>query len=216
MAKRKIARSTIADGKATFTIFGAPNDDGEQLAAAKLAFDPADVHADVVGNLISMGFAAAFQSAYQRFRDEDVDASATADLFDKLLATVKDGSWTPGRAVGEDEPDDIVLALAEATGRPVHVVQEDVESRMKKDNAGNLIRDKRGRTRRFFDAKMLEALGKDPKVAPIMARLAKERAEKMSKDARGKKQNGASKLDGLFGTDEPATDEAETEQSAAA
>lgn len=214
MAKRKIARSTIADGKAVFTIFGAPNDDGEQLPAAKLAFDPTDVHADVLGNLISMGFAAAFQSAYQRFRDEDVDPAATSDLFDKLLASVKDGSWQPGRAVGEDEPDDIVLALAEATGRPIHIVQEDIEGRMKKDAAGNLIRDKRGRTRRFFDAKMLEALGKDPKVAPIMARLAKERAERMAKDTRGKKQNGASKLDGLFGADELTN--VETENAAAA
>jgi hypothetical protein len=196
--KRKIARTKIEDGAAEFMLYGAPNDDGEQTIDRTLAFDPNDINPAIVNSVLAMGFAAAFQNQYQKLRDSDVDPDATADLFNKLLAAMKDGSWSPGRSFDEGEPDDIVLALAEATGRPVHVIAEEIETRMVKDNDGNLVRDKRGRTRRFFNAKMLENLGRDPKVAPIMARLAKERAERMNKDARGNKSS-ASKLGSLFG-----------------
>jgi hypothetical protein len=86
------------------------------------------------------------------------------------------------------EPDDIVLAMAEATGRPVHVIQQDIDERIQKDASGNPIRDKKGRTRKFFTKAVLDKLAQDPRVAPIMARLAKERADKMAAAAKGQKR----------------------------
>jgi hypothetical protein len=96
------------------------------------------------------------------------------------------------------EPDDIVLAMAEATGRPVHVIQKDIDERIQKDASGNPIRDKKGRTRKFFTQAVLDKLAQDPRVAPIMARLAKERADKMAAAAKGQKRNAPSTLDTMF------------------
>lgn len=204
--RKRFVSTKIENGVATFNLFGPPNEDGEQTIDRKVEFTPSVVADAIRDNVLCQGFATIYANAYQSM--DEVDPATAEELFNKVLAAVREGTWQPGRSYDAGEPDDIVVALAEATGRPIHLIQQDVDERIQKDASGQPIRDKKGRTRKFFNKAMLEKLARDPKVSPIMARLAKERAERMAKDARGTRKDAASGLGDLFGDAEPATAEA--------
>jgi hypothetical protein len=205
--RKRFVSTKIENGVATFNLFGPPNEDGEQTVDRAVTFNPGVVADTIRDNVICQGFATIFANAYQSM--SDVDPAEAEKLFNRVLDAVKDGTWTPGRSYDAGEPDDIVLAMAEATGRPVHVIQQDIDERIQKDASGNPIRDKKGRTRKFFTKAVLDKLAQDPRVAPIMARLAKERADKMAAAAKGQKRTAPSSLDTLFlGTDPQPTAEA--------
>lgn len=194
--RKRFVSTKIENGIATFNLFGPPNEDGEQTVDRKVEFNPSAVADAIRDNVICQGFATIYANAYQSM--SDVDPAEAEKLFQRVLDAVKDGIWTPGRSYDAGEPDDIVIAMAEATGRPVHIIQQDIDERIQKDAQGNPIRDKKGRTRKFFTKAVLDKLAQDPRVAPIMARLAKERADKMAAAAKGQKRNAPSTLDTMF------------------
>jgi hypothetical protein len=203
--RKRFVSTKIENGVATFNLFGPPNEDGEQTVDRTATFHPAVVAETIRDNVICQGFATIFANAYQSM--SDVDPAEAEKLFNRVLDAVKEGTWTPGRSYDAGEPDDIVVAMAEATGRPVHVIQNDIDERIQKDAEGKPIRDKKGRTRKFFTQAVLAKLAQDPRVAPIMARLAKERADRMAAAAKGQKRNAPSTLDTMFAnpeTEQPA------------
>jgi len=176
--RKRVATTNVDEHK--ISIFGPPDEDGEQGIAH--VFHPT-VKAwpeDMLHKMAVYGFAQIASNIYNRVDDQSPDNVLA--LIQKLHDTVSDGTWTPGRNVSTGEPDDIVLAIAEATGMPVHVVQNDIEERVALDEHGQPIKDARGRTKRVFTKAVLKAMERDPQIAPILARLAAERAKVAKKD----------------------------------
>lgn len=184
--KRRRIVSTDFSGLPTFNIHAAsPAADGTYPVAGTYILDVPTVFADrtaLLHTFAAMGFASVAQNFYTKL-DETTPDTVRA-VFDNLAKSITDGSWSPGRSLTQSEPDDIVLAIAEATGQPWQDVQKRVDEEIVRDADGNAITDKGGRTRRVFTKSLLDNIAKDPQVAPIMARLAKERADRLAKTAR--------------------------------
>lgn len=212
---KKVRRSSLdlSDDRQTLSIsvFNPPEDDAED-GAPQTVFEKVGVAFDAINPALVSTFALLGLAEAFRNRTNGLDAPLGADLrkqLDDLLAEVKSGDFKPGRSLAEREPTDIELALAEATGQPIHLIQKDVEERLVRDAEGNPKRDARNRTQRVFTKRALDALASDPRIKPIMARLARERADRLARDMRGKKaDDSTSKLGAMFEIVPQATAEA--------
>jgi hypothetical protein len=197
--RTRISHATITDGTCTISWYSPPGPEGQlQTVAGSRQF--------------AVGFNTICSKSYQQVADNthpDVQAIALATYRD-----MEQGRWKPGRSATPSEPPDIVCALAEATGTPIDKVEDEVRNRMKQLASGELYRDSAGRTHRYYDKEMQARLAADPRVAPIMARLASEKARRLSQEA--KQAKGVSILDGLFGPAPPdQRQDAETPSEAA-
>lgn len=210
MSRRKIVNFALAEDRqsAELTFYHAPTEEGgPQDVAEKVSFSVNDISADLLAPLAIVGFFNLFGSRYKNL--EEPDHAEVRKAYDNFVAIIKDGTWTPGRTPGETEPDDIVVAIAEATGRPVFLVQQEIDERLQLDDNSQPKRDKRGRTMRVFNARVLTQIASDPKIKPILARLAKERAERLAKEARTHKGDaGAPSTLGSFFTSAELVQEA--------
>jgi hypothetical protein len=200
--RRRTVSTTLAeDGQsAAFAIYTRPAADGTQHIAETVTFPVADVHADLLSTFALMGFATAWSNRFQRL--DNPHASDVRRSFDEFVAIVKDGTWQPGRAIGEGEPTDLELAIAEATGQPVHVIQKRIEEDVVRTPDGQPVLDARGRHKRIFTKAYLEAIANDPKVKPIYARIVAERARRLAAEAKADKRDTSTVVD-LFGSPAP-------------
>src|SRR5258706_429352 len=66
------------------------------------------------------------------------------------------------------------------------------------DADGNPVVDKRGRNKRVFTKAVLDNIARDPKVAPILARLTREEADRLAKAARDNKGAASTGVLDLF------------------
>lgn len=181
--KRKIATSRLVDS--TLDVFGPPAADGKQSVAFSYPIDPSK-WTEPMRNLAAIyGFIQFASNTYNRI-DDPSPANVRAVL-DKLSASLADGTFEPGRHGVMGEPDLLTRAIAEATGTDVLVMQADIADRLVLDGDGNPVVDKRGRNKRVFTKAVLENIARDPKVAPILARLTREEADRLSKAARENK-----------------------------
>jgi hypothetical protein len=203
--RKRFVSTKIENGVATFNLFGPPNEDGEQTVDRTATFHPAS----------SPRPSATTSSAKASPRSSRTHIKACPTSIRPKPRSCSIAFSTPSKKAHGHRADLTMpanrttsfVAMAEATGRPVHVIQNDIDERIQKDAEGNPIRDKKGRTRKFFTQAVLAKLAQDPRVAPIMARLAKERADRMAAAAKGQKRNAPSTLDTMFAnpeTEQPA------------
>lgn len=149
------ARAKIADGNLTMNF---KNGSGPDRV---LAFDHSQLNADTAHNLMLVGAARVIGQAYSG-EDNPYEAAEAA------ISDLYTGKWHPGRAAGEPKeagPNDVVLAMAELTGKPIPLVQEVYNSKNKREKG---------------------ALRQHPQLVPILARMAAERAKAAVKAAKGK------------------------------
>lgn len=182
----KIVSADLSASPPSFNIYGPDRDaSGKQTVASTYHLDlDAVFHGDarMIALFVTQGFHAVASNAYTRM--DNPTPEGVLQVFEKLAASIKDGTWSPGRSLGEKEPTDIVLAIAEATGQTVDAVQTRIDTELVRLPNGEPKLSSNGRTQRVFTDTMLSNIAKDPKVAPIMARLARERADKMAKAAK--------------------------------
>jgi hypothetical protein len=198
--RTKIATTAIADGVCEMRCWSDPAQ-GEQRVTDTLRYDMRDIPAPMLHDLAAYGFAAVAGNRYQR-EQAHPDVPLVANT---LFAELQAGDWRPGkRDTGEgSEPTDLMLAIAEATSQPVHLVQERFETEMVKLNDGTLYRDSLGKPRRFFSAAVQRQLAADPAIAPILARLTQERAHRMLASAQAAGTDAPSTLSSLFRQPQP-------------
>lgn len=201
--RRKTVSATINEDNTavTFKLYTRPDDAGNQSVAETVSVTLDDIAPRYRDYFILLGFNTLFSNRYNRL--DNPDATDTCKCFDDFASAVRDGTWEPGtRAVGDSEPDDIVVAIAEATGQPVHVIQDRIDNELQKNPDGTPRVDKRGRNMRVFNAAMLAKIADDPKVKPILARLSAERAKRLTAEAKAQAASGAqsSMLDTFGGT----------------
>lgn len=208
----KIVSADLSASPPSFNIYGPDRDaSGKQLVASTYSLDlDAVFHGDarMIALFVTQGFHAVASNAYTRM--DNPTPGGVLQVFNKLAASIADGSWSPGRALGEKEPTDVVLAIAEATGQTVDAVQTRIDTELVRLPSGAPKLSSNGRTQRVFTDTMLANIAKDPKVAPIMARLARERADKMAKAAKDIAKGPTNGALDMF-----APPQAETQQEAA-
>lgn len=145
--RRSVARAHInGDGAVTFKF---ANGDEIALNVSELP-DTTRVNLECVGVSRIVG------QAYAKAADPQ-------EATKKAIAALKAGEWKPGREKSEKEPKELVLALAEVTSKPTHVVEERLSSMGRKEKA---------------------ALRKHPQVAVVLARMAADRAKEAAKAAK--------------------------------
>lgn len=214
MSRRKIVTTEIDEdtGIATLTFWSAPDSDGTQVTEGTATVDPDKFHSSLAGQLMLMGFQSVFGNQYNRL--DDPEPAAVRDILDKLLPTMLDGTWTPGRRFAEAEPTLLELAIAEATGQPVHLVQKRIDEEVWRVGpadksapfgTGEPKRDKRGRVARVFTKRYLDNLANDPRVRPILARLTAEHAKRLGAK---RSDDAPSTIGDLFGSGDGAQAEA--------
>ena len=201
MATRTRARihsSRIEDGRCTVIAYSNPID-GPQTETHRNSFLISELGPLTILNLAASGFATVVGNRCQRSSDHP-DAVAVADT---LWAEMLKGDWSPGkRDTVESEPTDLMKAVAEAANIPVHVVQWRFETEMVKRNDGTLYKDAANKPRRRFSVAIQRQLATDPAIAPIMARLAQERARALTAAAKSQAKE-PSKLATMFTINEP-------------
>lgn len=200
--RRKTVSATINEDNnaVAFKIYTRPDDAGNQSVAETVNVSLADISKRYHNYFTLLGFNTLFSNRYNRL--DNPDAAEVRKCYDEFATAIFNGTWEPGtRAVGDSEPDDIVVAIAEATGQPVHVIQDRIDNELQKNEDGTPRVDKRGRNMRVFNAAMLAKIADDPKVKPILARLSAERAKRLSAEAKAQAASGvqSSMLD-TFGT----------------
>lgn len=192
--RRKTATVTFAEnGDMNLALYTAPDQFGNQGVAETITVPPSAIHASLVNAFALRGFADTIRNAVNRL--DNPSASQARAEYARLAATVLDGTWTPGRTMADSEPDDLVLALAEVTGQPVHVIQtklDDMLAEPKRDAAGNELRDKKGRIVHVHTkSKLYVALeNSDPRVKTALSRIVADRAKRMAADAKSAKATG--------------------------
>ena len=204
--RRKTVRVAPEDdySAVTLTLYDRPAD-GEQRVHATVAFDISTIPPALVPAFLTRGFTETFANIYNRL--DDPSGEDLVECYTRFAASVKDGTFTPGRSY-ESEPTDLELAIAEATGQPVHLVQQTIEDTLARPKLSadgvTPLRDKAGRiVHQYRRADVLKSLSTDPAVQPILARLTAERARRMASDA--KKAHGQpSALTSIFGSATPA------------
>lgn len=215
----KTRRATTDLEAGTVTVYGPPGDDGKPVVFKVISLGDPSTWNDKTRNMAAWyGAAYIAQNSYNRH--DNPTPEQVVETVEKTLAALADGTWTPGRTFGFGEQPDIVHALAEYYKVPLHVMAEDIENRIVRGEDGEPVKDAKNRNKRVFTKAVLEHLAQEPAIRPIMARLAKERADRLAKEAREAGRNHAAPtgaLDlfaGRFEGEREASDAAE--QSAAA
>lgn len=195
--RRKIVTARIADDNSAveFDIHGPVDANGKFPVVDSLVFNATSLPQDRELWFALYGLSQIVSNRYNRM-DDDATPDDVRAAVAEVLNAVRDGSWTPGRSFAEREPTDLELAIAEATGQPVREVIEQIETKLVLNDDGTPKLDKRGRTARVFNGRMLEALSQDAKIKPILARLVAERAKRLSAEA--KRGGGTDLLGSMF------------------
>jgi hypothetical protein len=196
-SRRRIVSAKIAEDAAdlTFDIFGPAGEDGKQPVADTMTYNRTSIP-DSLGPYLQMyGLAQIVSNRYNRL-DEDATPADVRAAVSEVLDAVTAGTWTPGRVMGEREPTDLELAIAEATGTPISDLLDRIENEVQLDANGQPKLDGRGRKMRVFTQRVLDGLKDDPAVRPIYARLVAERAKRLQ--AAAKNKGGVSSLGKLF------------------
>jgi hypothetical protein len=208
-ARTRIASQKVDGSKNTFSIYGEPHPETDlQSIVDTITLDVCDYPADTMLTLAAVGVGRVCEGRWNR-----KDANNASTIIRAVHEEMKAGTWTPGRVFEEREPDDLTLALAEVQKVPVHLVQQEMDTRMKyievstgkfvsgtpDEAAGHrLYKDAKGRPHKYFDKALKDELTTHPAVAPVLARLIRERAARMTAAARTAKSGPD--LSGLFGT----------------
>lgn len=208
--RRKIVTARIAEDNSAieFDIHG-PLDaaTGKFPVVDGLTFNAASLPASREVWFALYGLSQIVANRYNRLDDDATPADVRAAVAE-ILDAVRADTWQPGRSFTERDPTDLELAIAEALGRDIREVMDDIENKVQTNEDGTPKLDKRGRQMRVFTQRMLDAIAADAKVKPILARLTAERAKRLQAEA--KAGGGTDMLSSMFGTSE-----AEPEQAAA-
>lgn len=192
--RRKTVSVSFADnGDMLLALYTAPDMNGQQGVAETITVPPSLIHDSLVEPFALRGVADALRNQINRL--ENPSASQARAEYDRFMATITDGTWTPGRTFGEAEPDDLMLALAEVTGQPVHVIQNklsDMLDEIAKNADGTDKRTANGRVVHVHSkSKLYAALeASDPRVKLALSRITAERAKRMAADAKTAKSTG--------------------------
>lgn len=180
--KRRMSVSVRSDG-AHIEFF---NEDGSTAGL---------VHRDIAGNpgvaahygahLMSVGYADRVAQRVSKAFGADCVAGEA-----RLWAQLTAGEWRPetaarGRAVAPKVPSDLAAAIAQLHQLDPETVQEDLDTRLQHADDGSPRRDARGRHMRFFtEAVCAQMLRDNPDLAAAVARIARQRADKMAQEAK--------------------------------
>lgn len=201
-SRNKVLSTQIENGIITITCYSAPTD-GPQEINATIRYNVHELPTPMILNLAAVGFGAVLGNRHQNTEGHPDIPAIAAHLF----AEMQTSDWKPGkRDATTNEPTDLMKALAEATNKPIHVVQHEFETRVVTRNDGTVYRDNAGKTRRFFSAAVQRELAADVAVLPILARMQQERARALAAQAKGNKE--PSKLATLF-DDRPTAEAAQ-------
>lgn len=200
--RKTVSVSFTDDGNANLSFHTAPDDAGNQSVAEVVALTPEQIHDGLFSAFALRGVINTFSNIYNRI--ENPSASDLRREYDKFIATVADGTWTPGRTMADSEPDDLMLALAEVTGQPVHLIQnklEDMLAEVVKNPDGTDKADKAGRKVHVHSKRKLYAAleASDPRVKSALSKIVAERAKRLAADAKTAKATGPSLAD-MFGS----------------
>lgn len=197
--RRTVATTYGDDNTVSLTFYNRPDDTGAQAAADTASFTATDINEAIQVRLMLIGVNTIFANAYNKL--DNPDAADVRKVYDDFIHTMKDGSWQPGRQF-ESEPSDLELAVAEATAKPLHVVQNWIEEQLalvQKNPDGSIVKDKGGRVVKVHRKSAFEAkLAADSRIKPILARLMRERAAKLAAEARSDKSAPVETFGGLF------------------
>ena len=197
--RRTVSTTYGEDNTVTLNFYTRPDDMGAQQIADTLSFSATDIAEALQVRLMLTGVNSLIANAYNKLNNPD--AGDVKTVVAALLQSVKDGSWQPGRQF-ESESTDLELALAEATAKPLHIVQNWIEEQLaavKKNADGTPAKDKGGRVIKVHRrGDFLDKIAADPRVKPILARLMRERAAKLAAEARTDKSTPADNFGGLF------------------
>lgn len=211
-SRRKNISFEHKDGTLVASIYTRPDANGAQGVAETLTIGADAIHTSLIPVFMFEGFKSFLTNRTNRL--DDPDASDLRRVYDSFAAAVADGTWQPGRQFEAGEPSDLELAIAEATGQPVHLVQkriDEVLSQVAKNPDGTDRTDKRGHVVHVYSkSKLYAGFADDPKVKPILARLTAERARRMAAEAKAQRPDETRGMLDLFGaqTSEPTAAEA--------
>ncbi len=201
---RKVTAGLNDAGHGTFAFHHKPDANGVQGIADTTTLDPAHIHDSLVHTLALRGVSDVLAVRVQRL--ENPTASEIRAAYDKLISELHDGTWTPGRSFEAAEPDDMVLALAEVTGQPTHVIQATIDAELDKVQTnvdGSPKRDKAGRVVHVNSkAKLYKAFETEPRVKSALSKILAEKARRMAAEGR-KPSDAPTGALALFGA--PAT-----------
>lgn len=193
----KAATVTVKSGNPEFTIYGPPDTSGHQPVINTMLVDIGTLPADVLDHCRAVGFATIAQSRYTMKGDDDTRPDVAAEV-NGLLDRMRAGQWHPGRDFGPKLPSVLVEALANLTGQPVHLIQEQMQDKT------------------TFTKAFILKLRADPPVAAEIAKIEKARATaaEAAAKAAGKAARETVNLGALFGAGQ-AGSQPEAQQQAA-
>lgn len=217
--KKRVTTEFRSDG-AHFTFYNDGQPDHQTVAA--------EVHRDVAGtasmtkyhaHLLGRGYSDVLGQRINKKFGADVVA-AEQELWHQMTT----GAWQPELGRGGREPavpSELALAIAELRGLHPADVQDDLDNRVQLTEDGSPRRDARGRTMRVFtEAVKAKLLTDNPQLATVVARIQRERADKLAREAKaaGKAapEHGGLSLDVIFSPQAmAAADEGEDQDEAA-
>jgi hypothetical protein len=182
-SRRRIATADLANSK--LDVYGAPDASGKQAVSFSFPIDPAKWQDAKRQQAAIYGFIQFAANTYNRL--DDPSPENVRAVLDKLDAALTDGTFEPGRNLAQGEPTLLERALAEATGVPVADMQRDIAERLVLGPDGTPVTDARGRNKRVFTKAVLDAMARDPNVQPILARLTREEAVRLDREAKAHK-----------------------------
>ena len=170
MAQRnKIVSNAIDNGVLSVTYYTPPVPDESQTIRGTTQIDFTDnrLPADVMQNLAAVGFAHVLSTRLAN----GTHRGEVAELARVLYHEMGERRWSPKGVKTGKEPSALIRAIAEVMHTPVEVIATDFAHRLVMTPAGEPYVDKRGRTRRYFNKPMQDKLARDPRIAPVLARL---------------------------------------------
>ena len=182
--EKKLRRASVNLETGTVEVYGERDGSGKQAVVAVVSLKIDELPPEMLRKAAAQGIYDIAGNGF--YRKDGITPAEVQSIVERTVASFIAGTWTPGRTF-TSEPDDIVVALAEVTGVPVHVMEHDIETRLVRDEHGEPVKDRRGRNKRVFTQAALDALADDPAVKPIMAKLARERADKLAREAKAHK-----------------------------
>lgn len=217
--KKRMTAEYRSDG-AHFTIYNDGEPDHQTVAA--------EVHRDVAGapslaqyrpHLLGRGYGDVLSQRGNKHFGADLVA-----IEQKLWHDMTTGAWQPelGRGGREpSQPSPLAFAISEVTGkRTPSEIQDDLDTRIQLNEDGSPRRDARGRTMRVWtEAAKAKLLVDYPQVAVVVARIEREHADKLAREAKAAGKAAPShglSLDTIFSPQAmAAADEGEDQDEAA-
>ena len=169
MAKRnKVVSNAINKGILTITYYTPPSPEGQTAAGSlQVDFTENQLPIDVMQNLAAVGFTHVLSMRLAN-DTHHVEVSEVARTLHQEMA---EKQWSPKGAQASKEPSALIRAIAEVMHTSVETISHDFEHRLVMTGTGEPYVDKRGRKRKFFSKPMQDRLARDPRIAPVLARL---------------------------------------------